>query len=337
MKGTAIAQAGAKQAGHRVELYRTLRSDKFNDDQSLKSTAGQHVDAPALYLIKASRGKGLGMFARENIQKGTRILAEKPFFSLAKRPQISSSDPHGQNGISRAFDRLSAIERRKYMSLHCPKRSDARFIVSIYEANCYEMGSGTCICLDASRINHSCIPNAHYSWNDNIKRITVHAVKDIFKGEEITISYNSALRTPEERKRDLEPYVFKCSCPACESDTFFGNGSQVRRLQMLDLDRQIADYSNDPFAARKKYGEYDEMSAIRKLVNLIEKEGLVYGKLLAYHDAAECALKRGLRKRALKYASKEFEIELCCTGKDSPSLKKTQSFFLKIYFGVKGL
>ena len=277
------------------------------------------------------------MFARTNIQKGTRILAEKPFFSLAKRPEISSPDPSVPNDITKAFDRLSAIDQLKYMDLHCPKRTDASFVVSIYEANCYEMGSGTCICLDASRINHSCVPNAHYSWNDNIKRETVHAVKDILKDEEITINYCSAIRTPEERKRDLEPYVFTCSCPACQPDTFFGTMSQTRRLQMLDLDHEIADYQNDPPAAQEEYGECDEMSAICKLVRLIDKEGLVFEKSLAYHDAAECASKKGLRKTALEYASKELDVEMWCAGRDSPSYEKTYSFFLKIYFGVEEL
>ena len=277
------------------------------------------------------------MFARGNIQKGIRILAEKPFFSLAKRPKLSSLDPDAPNNITKAFDRLPRIEQRKYMSLSCPKRSDTSFVLSIYEANCYEMGAGTCICVDAARINHSCIPNAHYSRNNNIKRETVHAMKDIFKDEEITISYCSAIRTPDDLKRDLEPYVFSCSCPACQPDTFFGSWSQIRRLQMQDLSHQIAYYQNDPSAARKEYGEYDEMSAICRLVNLIDQEGLVYEKSLAYHEAAECASKRGRRKKALEYAGKELDVEMWCAGVDSPSYKKAQAFFLKIFFGVEEL
>ena len=303
----------------------------------LKPSAGCNVDESALYIIKASPGKGLGMFARKDIQKGTRILAEEPFFWLAERPEISMSDRYAANDITQAFDRLSEIEQRKYMSLHCPKRTDASSVFSIYEANAYEMGSGTCICLDASRINHHCIPNSHYSWNDKIQRVTVHAMKDILTDEEISISYCSAIRTPEERKCDLAPYFFTCSCPACQPNTFFGGESRIRRLQMVDLDHTIADYQIDPLAAREEHGEYDEMSAIRRLVKLIENEGLVYEQSLAYHDAAEYALKRGLRKKALEYASKELDVDMWCTGRDSPAYKETQTFFLKIYFGVEEL
>ena len=334
-KGKTISQAGAIKTGRRGRQYETIRPSNFEADQIPTPNAIRNVKASTLYVIKASPGKGLGMFAAEDIRKGTRILAEKPFFSLTKRPVINLSDPQAPNEISIAFDRLSTSEQHQYLGLHCPQRPGCSRGVTIYEANCYEMGSGTCICLDAARINHSCVPNAHYSWNASIERQTVHAVKDIFKGEEITISYCSAIRTLEKRKRDLKPYVFACTCSACQTDTWFGTRSQIRRQQMLDLHHEIADYQNDLPAARAEYGYYDEEYAILRIVSLMEEEGLVHTKSLAYHDAAECALKRGLRERALKYARKELDVDLCCVGRDSPLYKETLSFFLRIYFGAE--
>ena len=293
------------------------------------------VAVSTLYVIKASPGKGLGMFAAVDIEKGTRILAEKPFFSLVESPEWSGSDVYALNEIPKAFGRLSVGDRDKYMSLHCPERPDCSAIVSIYEANCYEMGSGACICLDASRINHSCIPNAHFSWNTKIERETLHAVKDIFKGEEITISYCPAIRTVGQRKLHLESYFFTCRCPACRIDQDFGIMSQMRRLQMLDLDHKIADFQNDAVAAREEYGEGDEEPAVLRLVELMDKEGLVYDKSQAYRDAAECALKQGLREKALKYAGKELDEEFCCVGRDAPSYLEAIFFSLKIHLGAE--
>ena len=247
---------------------------------------------------------------------------------------VSLSDRQAPNEISEAFDHLSTSEQRKFLDLHCPERPGWSRGFSIYEANCYEMGPGTCICLDASRINHSCISNAHYAWNSNIERETVHAVKDISKDEEITISYCSAFRTLDERKRELEPYVFACSCPACQIDTSFGIQSQVRRQQMRDLGQQIADHRNDPSAARMERDHCVGGSAIRRLVNLIEKEGLVYEKSWAYRDAAEYALKRGLREEALVYASKELEVVHCCVGRDSLYYDETMDFVRGICFSA---
>ena len=42
--------------------------------------------------------------------------------------------------------------------------------------------------LTACRINHACDNNAQNFWNENIDRLTIHAVRDIRQGEEITIS-----------------------------------------------------------------------------------------------------------------------------------------------------
>ena len=288
-----------------------------------------------LYTIKESPGKGLGMFATKDIRKGTRILTEKQFFSLTKRSVVSLSDPQTPNDIPRAFDCLSATEKRKYLSLHCPKMPDCSRVFSIYEANCYEMGAGTCICLDASRINHSCIPNAHYSWNSSIERETVHAVKDILKGEEITISYCPAIRTLEERKRDLEPYVFTCSCPACQTETDFGINSQIRRQQMRIRDHQIKNYLDDLPVAQIEYDQCDEEPAILSLVNLIEEEGLVYEKSFAYRNAAEYALKLGVKEEALVFASWEFEVVFCCVGRDSPVYDETLTFIQEICSDAK--
>ena len=307
------------------------------DDSGIRngrvSNLSRHAAVSNLYSIKASPGKGLGMFAAADIRKGTRILEEKPFFSLVERPELSESEVYAPDEISEAFGRLSVGDQDKYMSLHCPERPNCSVLFSIYEANCYEMGSGACICLDASRINHSCIPNAHFSWNTNIERETLHAVKDIFKGEEITISYCPAIRAFDERKSILESYSFTCRCPACRKDQRFGIMSQTRRLQMLDLDHEIADFHIDAVAAQEEYDERNEEPAILRLVDLMDKEGLVYDKSRAYRDAAECALEQGLREEALEYAGKELDVECCCVGRDAPSYLEAISFFLKIYFG----
>ncbi|KAL9075651.1 MAG: hypothetical protein Q9161_001403 [Pseudevernia consocians] len=310
----AVAQARLTKARHQGGQGKAIRSSNVTADQNLAPT-GHNVEASAPYTIKSSPGKGLGMFTTKDIAKGTRILAEKPFFSLTEEAVVSESDPYAPNDVSKAFDRLPASEKLKYLGLHCPERPGCSLILSIYEANCFEMGSGTCIYLDASRINHSCMPNAYYSWNSSIERVTLHAVKDIAEGEEITISYCSAYHTLEERKHELEP--------------------QVRRQQMLNLNEEIADYQHDPPSARAEYGHRDEQSAILRLINLIDEEGLIYEKSLVYHDAAECALKRGSRKNALEYASKELDVDLCCVGRDSPSYTETINFFLKVYFGAE--
>ena len=138
----AIAQVGSTKLRHQGGQYRTIGSSNVKHDKNLTPNASRIIEPSPLYIIKASLGKGLGMFATKDIPRGTRILAEEPFFSLKDRPLISESDPYAPNEILNAYDRLPASQQHKYMGLHCPERSDCSRGVSIYEANCFEMGSG---------------------------------------------------------------------------------------------------------------------------------------------------------------------------------------------------
>lgn len=62
---------------------------------------------------------------------------------------------------------------------------------------CPQQTSGYCVglFLDASRINHS----FRNTWNENNERITIHALRDIEEGQEITISYLGQTREYAER------------------------------------------------------------------------------------------------------------------------------------------
>jgi hypothetical protein len=72
------------------------------------------------------------------------------------------------------------------------------------------------IFLDACRINHACDINAQKSWNKNIKRHTVHALRDIEKGEEITIYYLGVLNSRKARQEALRrKFAFACLYRLC--------------------------------------------------------------------------------------------------------------------------
>jgi SET domain-containing protein len=67
-----------------------------------------------------------------------------------------------------------------------------------------------------SRINHSCSPNAQYSWNEKEGKRRLYAVRDIQKGEEVTIDYVGVDVLQKDRKIHLEQlYGFMCMCELC--------------------------------------------------------------------------------------------------------------------------
>lgn len=55
--------------------------------------------------------------------------------------------------------------------------------------------------LEMSQFNHACNPNAQATWNGSIGQETLHALRDIEDGEEITISYLGSLMLRKERQK----------------------------------------------------------------------------------------------------------------------------------------
>jgi hypothetical protein len=86
-----------------------------------------------------------------------------------------------------------------------------------------EMGIG--IYLKAACFNHSCSPNAFQSFDSKL-RISIRALRDIRKSEEITVSYIDLSRPTWWRRSELyDGYNFICNCDRCEEidyiDTYF--------------------------------------------------------------------------------------------------------------------
>lgn len=71
-----------------------------------------------------------------------------------------------------------------------------------------------------SLINHSCVPNCHIHFNNDLQ-ISIRASRNIQPGEEITISYGciASNMKKENRIRLLKNnYFFTCNCEACENE-----------------------------------------------------------------------------------------------------------------------
>ena len=227
-----------------------------------------------LWEVRKSPGKGLGMFARKHIPRGTRVMADECLFNLPA-PKALFID------IERAFDQLPKRQQEAYEKLVCPDRPGRSPVVRIWEANCFKMGQGGGIFLRASRINHSCTPNANFAWNANIKRETVHAVVDISVNEEITISYCMPHTDIYHRQKKLEPYGFECTCTPCSQDTVAGRASEARRGRMAELLQDITKIRDDQKTDNERQ---DELRTRSDLINLLEKEGLFQVELAnQYH------------------------------------------------------
>ncbi|KAG6026472.1 hypothetical protein E4U19_002597 [Claviceps sp. Clav32 group G5] len=171
----------------------------------------------AWYALKNVPNKGKGLVATRDIPRGTRILSEKPLITMP----IDKTLEERRTLICQQLDSLSNDQRHAFLSMNNvhPFNDTAEQYIGIFRTNALpteEFPDKAAIFLEASRINHDCDNNAIHNWNETIKRHTVHAIREIEEGEEITLSYVSLLEDRETRQSKLkEKFNFTCTCRVC--------------------------------------------------------------------------------------------------------------------------
>ena len=191
-----------------------------------------------MYALQDVPGKGKGLVAMRKISKGTRILSEEAVITIEEQ----GSSKRLQTSIRQQVEALSEHQRQAFLSMHNihPYESDAEQYLGIVRTNSLPaelIGDKGAIFLEACRINHACDNNAQKNWNEKIKRHTVHALRDIEKGEEITITYLSPLKNRKTRQKVLqEKFAFTCSCRLCclPPDQSHASDRRLEEINRLD-------------------------------------------------------------------------------------------------------
>ena len=240
------------------------------------------------YRTSESDGKGTGLFALHDLPPGTEILTEPALFSIRNVGDNFTK-------VNTTHLESQAAQHPAFGGLFCPPNPEPtlerRFRVNSMAMTTPTGRSKKCtqdIFLEASRLNHSCIPNAHFTYNQNLNRITVYAIKTIKQDKEIFVTYDAekAYETTQVRHEDLTiNYSFKCDCKACD-DSPFASTSKQRRQQMMDLKGKIKNREdNDSYSARAQ-----QLIDLQSLRSLFEAEELVLFPEIAdiYAWAASC-------------------------------------------------
>jgi hypothetical protein len=84
--------------------------------------------------------------------------------------------------IIKDVESLSKDQQRAFFALHNAYRKSHSPSLGIARTNVLPLGSGARkggLFLQASRINHSCRRNAQNTWNADLERLTIHALRDI--------------------------------------------------------------------------------------------------------------------------------------------------------------
>ncbi|KAK7683568.1 hypothetical protein QCA50_013406 [Cerrena zonata] len=171
----------------------------------------------------------MGMFAAQDIDIGEVIVAERPLIVAVGHMRQSPYPFHHPWELQRMVaERLTGKNREEFFALHNCKGYTRPHVTGIMDTNAvgFRLGMSDydaecqAVCKDISRANHSCSPNAMWSWRLEAFALEFRATWPIKKGEQVYARYSDIYEPREKRQKYLlERYKFKCICPSCTSDT----------------------------------------------------------------------------------------------------------------------
>ncbi|KAI9782000.1 MAG: hypothetical protein M1839_005593 [Geoglossum umbratile] len=274
-----------------------------------------------LYTIQEIPGKGHGLVAATTIIKGTRILSESPLFRV---PRGGSSKKYLRNSISKKVAALREEQRQAFLSLHNSFEDEDRPELGRVRTNALPLGSDATtggIFLDSSRINHSCNANAQNTWNENLQKLTIHAIQDIAKGNEITIFYLTTRQNRSARLHALQTdFRFTCSCSLCSLPLDQRKTSDERWDEIHRLDNSIGNGTGILSTPLQTLHD------VHKLLSLLDDEGFADASVpRAYYDAFQIAIAHGDIARARVFAERAASSRAILEGNDSPTVQRMES------------
>ena len=191
---------------------------------------------------------GVGVFALFDLEPGKCLIEEIP---LAAWDIDASNAQTDVSELDRIVASLTPKMRQTFQGLwDVHDTSGHKSAFGIWMSNAYqrEFGDAFAPAEDVishgavfaiiCRINHSCRPNSHVAWNHGTLRQTVHALRPIQAGEEITVCYlgAGALSPRATRKAVLlRTKGFDCACAACclRGEALEQSEERMRRLDEL--------------------------------------------------------------------------------------------------------
>ncbi|RSL50066.1 hypothetical protein CEP54_012108 [Fusarium duplospermum] len=273
----------------------------------------------SVYMIRRVPGKGYGMVAASKIPQGTRILAEAPLVRLTEEV---GSKYNLRVSIAAKLDRFPPNYRKAYLELWNSYPDESKE-VAIAWTNALPLGpksSNSGVFLQASRFNHSCLPNAQETWNENLEKLTIHACTDIEEGQEITITYLKKLAGRKARQQALQDDCrFRCLCSLCSQAGTQRKLSDERLEEIQKLNNEVAStmaHQLDPLSNLHK---------IHRMLELMTKEGIRDVRLpKAYQLAFLTTISHGDLARARIFADRAFHSRRTVEGDDSPMVAKLE-------------
>lgn len=193
--------------------------------------------------------KGLGLVVTRSFSRGERIWEEPPLLTLpSKFSPWASSLESSSDSISCELDIVDILcQRDKASQRSFWELTDAladgdtdKTCVGIVRTNAIAAGLHARVFARTSRLNHSCRPNVHNTWQEPEGVEVLYATEDIQVGEELCISYIYPFKATNARQDELRrKWGFTCRCAACKLAGPARARSDTARVRLAELERQM--------------------------------------------------------------------------------------------------
>lgn len=276
-----------------------------------------------MYTIVEIPNKGKGMRATMAIPLGTRILCESPLLEF--------SGGQSNAGIAKAMkdQKLSREDTRAVFALQNDLPGSSTPFLGIVKANAVPLAAPGITATrfglfkDGNRINHSCLPNAHVCWNSAISKYTVHAIREIKSGEEITSSYILFLYWPYEiRQENIQSYFnFKCICERCMKPLEIRAAADAIYRHMMEIEDANTSQCNYFWNCPEKY-----LTNLKVNLELLAELRMDFASqgYKSLSEAFKVAIVHSDEARARVFAIRAFERRRIMEGDDSPGVQEAK-------------
>jgi hypothetical protein len=264
-----------------------------NDNIFRNVISSESIDEAKIEIV-GTDNMGLGARALHFLRKGEVLIVETPLVTF---PRVK-----GKNGsILSHFGLLSESDKVSYIGLSdsghyssVPLNGDvlanmvwSKTLEGIKINNAVTLSSTSFdttlsgIFLVIHRMNHSCLPNAIFSFNSDTNKGSVFALEDIPQGEEITLCYfKGNILNSQERSDYLLSYnISPCRCAKCTAEQQSALNHRATAGEAVDGNHVDHVSESDIRVERIKLLQSDAMHHAQQLRAMRDE--------LAYHDSGK--------------------------------------------------
>jgi hypothetical protein len=261
------------------------------------------------------------MFATETLPKGARILLEEPIITIP--PSATRDDFEVMTSVTQQVGILTEEQRESFLSMRNkhPHATDGERYLGItltISLPCKVKEEDMFgVFLDASRIRHSCDSNSWKNWNDKIKKHTVHALRDIQAGEEITVNFlgsNVVYGTRDVRQAEVKAKLgYDCDCRLCALPPEESQKSDEMIEEIIRLNMPLETGGVNAMISSPLH----TLRCMDRLVQLLKEFSLDNpGLAQMYRDVGQICIANGDAARGRIFLFRACEVLQVCFGFD---------------------